>query len=90
LGLQRDELIQAMGISFTVSTMALAAGLYFNARYSGAALGASVLMLLPALAGMAAGQYLRHKLSAALFRQCFLGSLALLGIHMIVNELLAP
>lgn len=89
LGLQRDELIQAMGISFTVSTLALAAGLYFNARYSSAALGASVLMLLPALAGMAAGQYLRHKLSAALFRQCFLGSLVLLGIHMIVKELLA-
>jgi uncharacterized membrane protein YfcA len=90
LGLQRDELIQAMGISFTVSTLALAVGLYFNAHYSGAALGASVLMLLPALAGMAAGQRLRHRLSAALFRQCFLGSLILLGIHMIVKELLAP
>ena len=50
-GLQRDELIQAMGISFTVSTLALALGLYFNARYSEASLGASVLTLLPALAG---------------------------------------
>jgi uncharacterized membrane protein YfcA len=89
LGLRRDELIQAMGISFTVSTLALAVGLYFNARYSGATLGASVLMLLPALAGMAAGQYLRQKLSPALFRQCFLGSLILLGIHMIANEVLA-
>ncbi len=90
LGLQRNELIQAMGISFTVSTLALAAGLYFNARDAGAALTASVLMLIPALVGMAVGQYLRERLSQALFRQCFFGSLILLGIHMIVNELLAP
>jgi uncharacterized membrane protein YfcA len=89
LGLQRDELMQAMGLSFTMSTVALAVGLYFNDRYSGAALGASVLMLAPALAGMAAGQYLRQKLSPALFRQCFLGSLVLLGLHMIANELVA-
>ncbi|MDB5930644.1 MAG: putative rane protein [Polaromonas sp.] len=85
LCLQRDELIQAMGISFTVSTLALAVGLYFNDRYPGATFGASVLMLLPALAGMAAGHYLRQKLSPVLFRQCFLGSLILLGIHMIAS-----
>lgn len=89
LDLQRDELIQAMGISFTVSTVALAVGLYFNARYSGASLGGSVLMLLPALTGMAAGQRLRQKLSPVLFRRCFLGGLILLGTYMIANELLA-
>lgn len=88
LGLRRDELIQAMGISFTVSTVALAAGLYFNDRYSGASLGGSMLMLLPALVGMAVGQRLRQKLSPELFRRCFLGSLVLLGIYMVVNELL--
>jgi len=37
---------------------------------------------------MAAGQYLRQKLSPVLFRKCFLGSLILLGIHMIANEVL--
>lgn len=89
LELQRDELIQAMGISFTVSTVALAVGLYFNARYSGASLGGSVLMLLPALTGMAAGRHLRQKLSPVLFRRCFLGGLILLGTYMIANELLA-
>ncbi len=86
LKLGRDELIQAMGISFTVSTIALAAGLYLNARYSAAALGMSMLMLLPALIGMQIGQALRQRLSPALFRQCFLGSLILLGLHMIVYE----
>ncbi|QKV52738.1 sulfite exporter TauE/SafE family protein [Comamonas antarctica] len=90
LGLQRDALVQAMGLSFTVSTLALAAGLYANAQFSGASLGASALLLLPALAGMAAGQYLRRKLSPVLFRQVFLISLALLGSHMLAKPLLAP
>lgn len=89
LGLQRDELIQAMGISFTVSTLALAAGLYWNARYSGGALGASVLLLLPSLCGMYAGQWLRQRLSPARFRTGFLASLALLGLYMVARELLA-
>jgi uncharacterized membrane protein YfcA len=89
LGLQRDELIQGMGISFTVSTLALAAGLYFNDRYSGAVLGASTLLLLPALGGMYAGQFLRQRLSPALFRNCFLGALAALGAYMVAHEILA-
>ena len=88
LGLQRDELIQAMGISFTVSTLALAAGLYFNGRYSSGDLGLSVLMLLPALVGMAVGTYVRQKLSPVLFRKLFLISLILLGTHMVLRELL--
>ncbi|AKQ67909.1 membrane protein, putative [Myxococcus hansupus] len=89
LGFDRDELLQAMGISFTVSTVALAAGLYLNARYSGAALGMSFVMLLPALAGMQAGQWLRQKLSPTVFRKCFMASLVLLGAHMVGRELLA-
>jgi uncharacterized membrane protein YfcA len=88
LGLQRDELVQAMGISFTVSTLALALGLYLNSRYPMDVLGASALLLLPALAGMAVGQRLRHRLSPAMFRDCFMASLIVLGLHMIVSELL--
>lgn len=87
LDLQRDELIQAMGISFTFSTLALAAGLYFNAQYSSASLGASALLLLPALAGMALGQCLRHRLSPQLFKTLFLCSLLVLGLHMVIKEL---
>ena len=88
LGLQRDELVQAMGISFTVSTLALALGLHINASYTFIALGASVLLLLPAVAGMQFGQHLRKKLSPSIFRKVFLGSLVLLGMHMILREAL--
>lgn len=86
LGLPRDEFVRAMGISFTVSTLALAAGLAFNSSYPGSAAGLSVLMLLPALAGMAAGQSLRGALSPSVFRLCLLGSLLALGAWMIWKE----
>jgi uncharacterized membrane protein YfcA len=88
LGLSRDALVQAMGISFTTSTLALALGLYANAGGAGLDVGASVLMLVPALAGMAAGQALRQRLSPVLFRRCFLACLVVLGTHMVVRELM--
>jgi len=89
LGLGRDALIQAMGISFTVSTVALAAGLWMNDSYSLGAAGASFFMLIPALAGMYLGQLLRKSLSPALFRRCFLWSIAVLGGYLLVNAYLA-
>jgi uncharacterized membrane protein YfcA len=87
LGLQRDALVQAMGISFIVATIALALGLYVNANYAVGDLAASLLMLLPALAGMYMGQVLRQRLSTTVFRTCLMGSLAVLGAHMVLHEL---
>jgi uncharacterized membrane protein YfcA len=85
LGLQRDELIQAMGISFTVSTLALAAGLYFNASYATSALAVSILMLLPAVGGMQAGQWLRQRLSPEFFKRCLMATLMALGAYMVLK-----
>ncbi|HEY9573757.1 MAG TPA: sulfite exporter TauE/SafE family protein [Pusillimonas sp.] len=87
LGLARDELIQAMGISFTVSTVALAAGLWLNDSYSLGAVGASLIMLIPALIGMSAGQRLRQLLSPVIFRRCFLMSLAIVGVYLAAKGL---
>lgn len=85
LGLNRDELVQAMGLSFTVSTLALALGLAGQDALDGPALGASLLMLMPALLGMFAGTWLRRRISAALFKRCFFIGLALLGGHLLIN-----
>lgn len=87
LNLGKNGLIQAMGMSFTVSTVALAAGLWLTGSYSPGAAGASVLMLLPALAGMALGQWLRDRLSPRAFKQCFMVSLALLGAYQVAQGL---
>ena len=89
LNLKRDALVQAMGISFSVSTLALAASLAMNGRYGGSEAGASLLMLLPAVLGLFAGQRLRLALSTGLFRRCFFGALLVLGAYMAIRELMA-
>lgn len=85
LGLSRDELIQALGLSFTVSTLALALGLAGQDALGGQALGASLTMVLPALLGMLMGQWLRLRISAVLFKRCFFIGLAALGCHLLLN-----
>ncbi|MEA2541846.1 MAG: uncharacterized protein QOH35_3212, partial [Acidobacteriaceae bacterium] len=42
LGLQKDELVQALGLSFTVSTVALAGGLLANGAFRLDQLGLSL------------------------------------------------
>ncbi|MCE4058227.1 sulfite exporter TauE/SafE family protein [Pseudomonas sp. Au-Pse12] len=85
LGLNRDPLVQALGLSFTVSTLALAAGLLWRGALGGAELGASVLTLAPALLGMWLGQWLRQRISALLFKRVFFVGLALLGGHLLIS-----
>ncbi|MET3053445.1 sulfite exporter TauE/SafE family protein [Pseudomonas alkylphenolica] len=85
LGLNRDEMVQALGLSFTVSTLALAIGLAGQGALGAQALGASLLVLAPALLGMFCGQWLRQRISAAVFKRCFFIGLALLGAHLLIN-----
>ena len=79
IGLEKDELIQALGLSFTVSTVALAIGLLRVDAWQMNDVWTSLLALAPALAGMYAGQWLRGRFSAATFRKVFFGGLLLLG-----------
>jgi uncharacterized membrane protein YfcA len=82
LRLDRDMLVQALGLSFTVSTLALAAGLLLHDAFRIGQLGASSLAILPALAGMWLGQRIRARISLRAFRLCFLGLLLLLGLKL--------
>lgn len=79
IGLPKDQLIQAMGILFTASTLALAAALHGNSLLSseqGLLSGAAVV---PAIIGMVLGRRIRNKLSEQKFRQVFFIALLLLG-----------
>lgn len=82
LKMDKDALVQALGLSFTVSTLALAAGLFANDALRVAQLGLSTLAVVPALVGMWAGQVIRARISAALFRKCFLLFLLVLGLEL--------
>jgi uncharacterized membrane protein YfcA len=79
LGLQRDDLVQALGLSFTVSTLALGAGLAWHGALPLQGAGTSLLALAPTLAGMALGSWLRARVSAETFRRCFFVGLLILG-----------
>lgn len=79
LGLERDELVQALGLSFTVSTIALGGGLALHGGFADGLVAASLLALAPALLGMMAGQRIRAGMEPRVFRLWFLASLAVLG-----------
>lgn len=81
LQLSRDDLVQALGLSFTVSTLALAVMLAWRGEWHMAAATGSLLALLPAALGIMLGQWLRQRMSAELFRRCFFVALVLLGVH---------
>lgn len=88
IGLTRDQLIQAMGMLFTLSTVALAVALQGNGLMTGELALASCAALVPALAGVFCGQLLRRRLSEARFRQVFLFAILLLGLTILAKELL--
>ena len=79
LGLQRDDLVQALGLSFTISTLALAAGLAWHGALPTGAAGASLLALVPALTGMVLGGWLRARVRPKNFRLIFFAGLLVLG-----------
>lgn len=88
LGLEKDDLVQALGLSFTVSTVALAGALAWHGVFRIDNLTISAVAIVPALAGMWAGQVIRNRVSPATFRRWFLVCLLLLGVEMVVRAFL--
>jgi len=79
LRFSKDELVQALGLSFTISTIALAFGLYLHDAFRIQQISLSIMSIFPALIGMWLGQKVRARISAKRFRQCFLLFLIVLG-----------
>lgn len=90
LGLPRDAFVQAMGIVFSVSTLALAVSLG-GQRFLSMELGAvSALAIVPAIVGMVFGQKIRRRLSEAVFRRVFFYAVLILGAYIIGRSLFMP
>jgi uncharacterized membrane protein YfcA len=79
LELNRDDLIQALGLSFTVASISLAIGLLITGEFEVEIATTSLLALVPAFIGMFFGQFLRKKIPQDKFRRYFFFSLVLLG-----------
>ncbi|MFT4069359.1 sulfite exporter TauE/SafE family protein [Paraburkholderia sp.] len=85
LDLSKEDLVQALGLSFTVSTIALAIGLANAHAFAVDDLGDSLAAVLPALAGMWLGQRVRGRISAASFRRWFFICLLGLGVQLLAR-----
>ncbi len=85
IGLSRDVLVQAMGILFTASTVALALALQRNSLLPTQLSLVSAAAVIPAAVGMVAGQRIRSKLSEERFRQVFFIAILVLGAYIIAS-----
>ena len=87
LGFTRGQLIQAMGMLFTLSTLALALALGTHGLIDEAQMLDSSIALLPAGIGMLLGQAIRGTISESLFRRVFFLSLLTLGAYIMFNAI---
>ena len=87
LRMERDELIQAMGLWFTIATLSLAFSLKDHGLFSEELGVLSLLAVFPALLGMWVGRILRPRLSESAFRQLFLLGLTLFGAYISVSTI---
>ena len=85
LTLSRDELVQSLGLSFTVSTIALAVGLAWSGAFQIENVAMSSLAVVPALVGMWFGQTIRRSIDPQTFRRWFLIGLSLLGAELVLR-----
>ncbi len=82
IGLEKEDLVQALGLSFTVSTLALTVNVAAAGALDVAVAGPTLLALALACVGMWVGQIVRLSLSATVFRRCFFGGLLVLGLYL--------
>jgi uncharacterized membrane protein YfcA len=88
LGLSRDQLVQALGISFTVLTVALAGAFTRQDLMTGDLWLLSAVAVAPAVVGMVIGQAVRRRLPEVLFRRVFFSALLLLGAYLAARAFL--
>jgi len=85
LGLSRDHFIQALGITFTMASLALGISLGGHGLMPTNLLILSTLSLIPAFVGMWFGTLIRKRMNDLVFRRVFFVSLILLGLYIIAR-----
>lgn len=87
IGMEKDELVQALGVFFTTATVALAFNLTDAGLLTKATLLPGAIAMAAAFAGMYLGQLTRARMDADTFRRWFLIAMMLLGIYLAGNTL---
>ena len=87
IGMEKDELVQALGVFFTVATLALTANLTNSGVLSAATALPGAIALAASFAGMLLGQAVRSKMPAESFRRWFLVGMIALGIYLAASSI---
>ncbi len=87
LGLEKEDLVQALALSPTVSALALGISLAGAGVLGPSLAGASLLAIAPAVAGMYIGQWLRQRVSEVVFRRVFFFGLIVLGVYLAMRNI---
>lgn len=82
IGMEKDELVQALGVFFTTATLALAFNLSAVGLLTPANAVPGAIGLAMAFAGMFIGQSVRARMPAEAFRRWFLIAMILLGLYL--------
>ncbi|WP_334136525.1 sulfite exporter TauE/SafE family protein [Acinetobacter schindleri] len=87
LHLKRDDLVQALGLAFTTSTLCLAIFLHQNpVEDIPIDYAMSAIALVPALIGMWLGKKIRYRIPEQKFRTVFFIGLIALGSYMMLHQ----
>jgi uncharacterized protein len=82
IGMEKDELVQALGVFFTVATVALAFNLTAAGLLSASTALPGAIAMAASFAGMFIGQAVRSRMQPDAFRRWFLIAMILLGIYL--------
>ncbi|GLQ16458.1 hypothetical protein GCM10007879_07070 [Maritalea porphyrae] len=85
IDLSREELVQAMGILFTLSTLTLVIALGGTGLISPSNATTSFFALIPVILGMITGQKMRAYLKESSFRNATMLLLLSIGIYLIAG-----
>jgi uncharacterized protein len=81
IGMEKDELVQALGVFFTVATVSLAFNLTATGLLNASTTLPAAIAMAAAFTGMFIGQAVRSRMEPEAFRKWFLVSMILLGIY---------
>jgi uncharacterized membrane protein YfcA len=82
IGMEKDELVQALGVFFTVATVALAFSLTTTGLLTAATALPGAVAMVASFTGMFIGQAVRTRMHPDVFRRWFLMALILLGLYL--------
>jgi hypothetical protein len=82
IGMEKDELVQALGVFFTVATLALGFSLTGAGLLSASTAWPAAVAMAASFAGMFTGQSVRSRMQPEAFRRWFLIGMILLGLYL--------